>query len=286
MPPWKLEPKTSSRYSLSRRSLPATQLKPESAQQLPIPRGNGTRGQSPNTRAVRDPAGIFEFHGQGVFLSLTPTTSEVPGRIARAAVALFSRQGYHGTSTREIARLADVSEVTVFRYFDHKEDIFLSALQTSFSSVKPRLDLFERSSERYTPEAMLAQILRLLADMATFSPELMRLVGVAFLELHGKAEDVCYGHLAPLFTSIANYLTTNMEQGKLRTLNPAIVTAAMALTAMAQPELSKLVAGTGFPRPSSRDSTDEYSAFWLKVLVPSPQEAGKALAGVGTVAVS
>ena len=205
-------------------------------------------------------------------MSITPVTSEVPGRIARAAIALFSRQGYHATSTREIARLADVSEVTVFRYFEHKEDIFLSALLTSFGAIKPRLDLFERGSERRTPEAMLPQILSLLVDMATFSPEFMRLVGVAVLELHGKAEDVCVGHLAPLFAAITSYLTTNMEIGKLRTLNPVIVTAAMALTVIAQPELSKLIPGSTLSRMGGREAIDEYSTFWLNVLAPSPQE--------------
>jgi len=214
----------------------------------------------------------------GAFLSITPVTSEVPGRIARAAIALFSRQGYHATSTREIARLADVSEVTVFRYFEHKEDIFLSALQTSFSAIKPRLDLFGRSPERHAPEAMLPQMLGLLVDIATFSPELVRLIGVAFLELHGRAEEVCYGHLAPLFTAITGYLTTNMENGKLRNLNPAIVTVAMALTVIAQPEVSKLIAGSRFSRLGGRESIDEYSSFWLKVLVPMPQEPGQTLA--------
>jgi AcrR family transcriptional regulator len=65
--------------------------------------------------------------------------SAVPERIVHSAVVLFSRQGYHGTSTREIAQLAQVSEVTVYRYFEHKEDIFRSALDSSFSGVKPRL---------------------------------------------------------------------------------------------------------------------------------------------------
>jgi len=210
-------------------------------------------------------------------LSLTPVISEVPGRIARAAAALFSRQGYHGTSTREIARLADVSEVTVFRYFDHKEDIFLSALQSSFSAVKPRLELLNRDSERHLPEVMLEQILSLLIDMATFSPELVRLIGVAFLELHGKAEDVCYEYLAPLFGAIASYLTTNMENGKLRNLNPAIVTAAMALTVIAQPELSRLIAGSRHSRLGNRETINEYSTFWLKVLLPSPREGEQIL---------
>jgi len=183
-------------------------------------------------------------------------------------VALFSSQGYHGTSTREIARLADVSEVTVFRYFEHKEDIFLSALQSSLSTIRPRLDLFERGSEGLAPEAMLPQILSLLVDMTTFSPELTKLVAVAFLELHGKAEDVCFEHLTPLFTAIAGYLSANMATGKVRSLNPVIVTAAMTLTVIAQPELSKLIAGSAFSRMRGRDTIDEYSRFWLKVLIP------------------
>lgn len=214
----------------------------------------------------------FINHNTGVYLALTPTVSEVPGRIARAAIALFSRQGYHGTGTREIARLADVSEVTVFRYFDRKEDIFLAALNSSFSSIKPRLDLFDHGSENRRPEIMLPQILSLLADMATFSPELMKLVAVAFLELHGKAEDICFQHLAPLFSSIAGYLSKNMETGKLLNLNPGIVTAAMALTVIAQPEISKLVGASAFSRLGGRESIDEYTTFWLKVLLPPAQE--------------
>lgn len=205
-------------------------------------------------------------------MKLTPTVSTVPGRIARAAVSLFSRQGYHGTSTREIARLADVSEVTVFRYFEHKEDIFLLALDSSFSSIKPRMDLFDHGSEKYAPEDMVREILSLLIDMAKYSPELTKLVAIAFLELHGKAEDLCFEQLNPLFSAIARYLKTNMEKGRLRSLNPAIVTAAMALTAIAQPELSKLISDSTLSRIGGREALNEYSRFWLKVLLPDAKE--------------
>jgi len=202
-------------------------------------------------------------------LAIVSTTSDVPGRIARAAASLFSRQGYHGTSTREIARLADVSEVTVFRHFECKEDIFLSALQLTFGNVKRRLELFGHESTNSAPEAMLPQILSVLVDTATFSPELIKLVAVAFLEIHGKAEEFCFQHLTPLFTSITAYLGTNMENGNLRSLNPSIATAAMVLTALAQPELAKLLTGNGHARMAGRDSIDEYSKFWTKVLIPS-----------------
>ncbi len=203
-------------------------------------------------------------------MALTPRGSEVQGRIVHAAVALFSRQGYHGTSTREIARLADVSEVTVFRYFEHKDEIFWSALQSSFSTIKPRLDSLDRTSKRDTPEVVLPEIISLLVDIATFSPELVRLIAVAFLELRGRAEEVCREHLTPLFTVISGYLATNIENGRVRNLNPTIVTAAIALTVIVQPELSKLIDSSRLSRLGGREAIDEYTAFWLNVLIPSP----------------
>lgn len=115
---------------------------------------------------------------------------------------------------------------------------------------------------------MIPEILSVLVDITTFSPELTKLVAVALLELHGKAEDFCFQELTPLFTSITAYLATNMQNGNLRTLNPAIATAAMALTALAQPELAKLLTGNSHSRMAGRDSIDEYAKFWLKVLSP------------------
>lgn len=202
---------------------------------------------------------------------LTPRTTDARARIIRSATALFSRQGFHGTSTREIARLADLSEVTVFRYFEHKDEIFWSALQSCFSGVRTRLDALDRSARRDNPEVMLPQLISLLVDISTYSPEVVRLVAVALLEMRGKAEDVCREHLAPLFGAISAYLSKNIETGTVRNLNPSIVTAAIALTVVVQPELSKLIGGNGLSHLGSREAIDEYSSFWLDVLAPSGQ---------------
>jgi len=201
-----------------------------------------------------------------------PKKSDVPARIIRAAVALFSRQGYHGTSTRDIARLADVSEVTVYRYFEHKEDIFWSALDSCFSTIKPRLSLLNTSPGLDSPEIILPLILSLLIDAATFSPDMVRMVAVAFVEVRGRAEEACRDHLGPLFTAITRYLEANIEQGKVRNLNPAIMTAGIALTVFAQPELSTFIEGCRLSKLDTRQAVEAYSAFWLGALVPTPQE--------------
>jgi AcrR family transcriptional regulator len=209
--------------------------------------------------------------------------SDIPARIVHAAVALFSRQGYHGTTTREIARLADVSEVTVFRHFEHKEAIFWSALSASCSAIKLRRDLLEKISECDTPEVVLPQILSHFVDAAIVSPELLRLIAIAFLEVRGKAEEVCREHLAPLFSTITEYLQANIVSGRVRHLDPTILTAAIALTVIAQPELAKVIQGFGLSKLDSRRAIVEYTNFWLGALVPAEQSHSSSLAGYRAV---
>ena len=198
-----------------------------------------------------------------------PRKSDVPSRIVRAAIALFSRQGYHRTSTRDIARLADVSEVTLYRYFEHKEDVFWAALSSCFDTLKPRIVALQEYCKNVAPEIFLPRMMSLLMDTATFSPELVRLVAIALLEVRGKAEEVCRSHMSPLFTAITNYLQENVETGSIRKLNPAIGTLGIALTVFAQPELSKLVEGCRLSSMDRREAVETYSQFWLEALLPA-----------------
>ena len=47
-------------------------------------------------------------------------------RIERAALHLFTRKGFHGTTVREIAKKAGVSMGKLYIYYDTKEDIFIA----------------------------------------------------------------------------------------------------------------------------------------------------------------
>ena len=52
----------------------------------------------------------------------TPKTAKEKA-IIDAAVELFGRRGINGATTAEIAKLADVTERTLFRYFPSKKDL-------------------------------------------------------------------------------------------------------------------------------------------------------------------
>jgi AcrR family transcriptional regulator len=51
-------------------------------------------------------------------------------RLLQAALELLAERGYRGATTKEVARRAGVSEVTLFRRFGSKEGLFKAALST------------------------------------------------------------------------------------------------------------------------------------------------------------
>lgn len=56
-------------------------------------------------------------------------------RICEASRQLFAARGYSGATTREIARLADVSETLLFRYFGDKATLFDEVVAQPFNRL-------------------------------------------------------------------------------------------------------------------------------------------------------
>lgn len=50
-------------------------------------------------------------------------------QILESALNIFIEKGYNGSTTMDIAKEAEVSEVTIFRYFESKKQIFLDAIE-------------------------------------------------------------------------------------------------------------------------------------------------------------
>ena len=62
------------------------------------------------------------------YLDITKEEKMPPGKkkTLESAIKLFAKQGYNGTSTLQIAKVAGVSQATVFKYFKTKEDLLYS----------------------------------------------------------------------------------------------------------------------------------------------------------------
>lgn len=81
------------------------------------------------------------------------TRDDVNERIREAARQLFAERGYAATTTREIARLADVSETLLFRYYGEKATLFAEVvtapflqLMEQFIQSRPGADISEKAA--------------------------------------------------------------------------------------------------------------------------------------------
>lgn len=63
------------------------------------------------------------------------TREDVEGRIITVARDLFAERGYAAATTREIARIADVSETLLFRYFGDKAQLFDAVISAPFNEL-------------------------------------------------------------------------------------------------------------------------------------------------------
>src|SRR5882762_8133921 len=66
-------------------------------------------------------------------VTTSPITARMAGeerrmQILNLAVSLFSQKGFRGTTTREIAQAAGISEAMVFRHFATKEELYTAIL--------------------------------------------------------------------------------------------------------------------------------------------------------------
>jgi len=188
-------------------------------------------------------------------------------KIVLAAGRLFAYQGYHGTSTRQIAHFAHVSENTIFRHFEHKEDLFWSTLRAYSSSLDFPRDLLNGIANCEPLETVLPKILEQFSDTAISTPELLRLVAIAFLEMHPKAATFVEERLSPPLLAISRYLEMSIKGGKLRELDPALLTGALIMTSLTRDEVSRLI-DKSKPVLNYQEKNRAHARFWLDMLAP------------------
>jgi AcrR family transcriptional regulator len=82
-------------------------------------------------------------------------------RIVRAAARVFAEAGYRGATTRRIAQVAGVNEVTIFRHFGSKDELIREAVGRTDEAYDERPTLPEEPSD---PFAELTEFARLQLD--------------------------------------------------------------------------------------------------------------------------
>lgn len=109
-------------------------------------------------------------------------------KIIEAALDLFSSQGFHAATTRKIAQHAGVNEVTIFRHFKNKDNLFQDVLER-VKQVGFDLAMIDLSVE-IDPYDLLTLMVDYIFDLFARYPRELRLLIMALFEgVEGFEED-------------------------------------------------------------------------------------------------
>jgi len=141
--------------------------------------------------------------------------------ILKAAIELFARNGFRGTTTRDLASQADVNEAIIFRYFTNKTELYRAILEEK---------VHQSHDEHYIKVEKLAQS----SDAQTF----LEFLGNKFLERHEQDStfmrlllfSALEGHeLADMFLAsmevrdpMVSYMERQMAEGTFRQMDPVL----------------------------------------------------------------
>jgi len=144
-------------------------------------------------------------------------TDETREKLLEATLQLISEKGYLGATTREIAALAGVSELTLFRKFGKKENLFEEMLKNY--TFLPRLrDLLDEIGDMHVNEGLNTIGVRFLQTLHQRRP----LVRILLSEISHYPEKVRFTYsqmIENVGKTLENYLENCRNRGELRPID-------------------------------------------------------------------
>jgi AcrR family transcriptional regulator len=151
-------------------------------------------------------------------------------RIERAAIRVFTKQGFHGTSVRDLALAAGVSMGNLYNYYPTKDDLYRRVIERFESKIEgQRQRALGPLDDLFNPDE-LRRLAYAVKDIVYENPDYWRLMYIDIIEFGNR-------HFAHTFRSLAKnlqqrlgpQLERSIKKGRWSGVNPALAFTALYL---------------------------------------------------------
>jgi AcrR family transcriptional regulator len=151
-------------------------------------------------------------------------------RILEAAAGKFAAYGFRSATMKQIAAAAEVNDVTVYRYFPKKQQLYSAAIEWKVRSSTFNKVVLESLSHSGHPREMLEELGERFLGVLLTDHSLGRLLYFAVLELPEEKKRLYEGHLKPLLDGLTAQIRFWVQSGEVRAVDPH--SAALAIIGM------------------------------------------------------
>jgi AcrR family transcriptional regulator len=140
--------------------------------------------------------------------------------ILRASLNLFAEKGFHGTSMRDIAREADITEGLIYHYFASKRDLFRAIIEEH--SFLPLLRTLPDIAGQLDLRALLIVLARGFFDVLRQNTQLTRLLLQEVQVFPEEKEAFFADAVGESISELANILETRMNAKARTQVDPQV----------------------------------------------------------------
>lgn len=186
-------------------------------------------------------------------------------QILMGAAEVFAEKGFHQATTKEIAANADVSEGTIYNYFDNKRELLVAMLELiATQSLKTIID----GDLPKDPKEFITWVIR---DRYQLAEKYGYLLAPILAEIFVDAElrEAVYQQIAiPIAGHLEKYLQAQIEAGRVRQIDPVIVTRAFVGMLLINFALKLTSLDSRYEKISADSLIEQLASLFLEGILP------------------
>jgi AcrR family transcriptional regulator len=188
-------------------------------------------------------------------------------QIVDIAAQLFSRKGFSGTTTKEIADQTGVSEAIIFRHFPTKQALYSAIIDHKTQQIRDQLHSDLKDAERRKDDcAFFSSLAFDLLEIHLNDPTIMRLLMYSALEGHELSELFFQSTARSVREHVRRYIKQRITDGAFRAVDSTLCARAFIGMILFHAEIRVLYKGTSTDdlKLSSRQITDGLVDLFLR----------------------
>jgi TetR/AcrR family transcriptional regulator len=194
-------------------------------------------------------------------------------QILDAATQLFARQGFQGTTTKQISEQTGVTEALIFRHFASKDDLYWAVIERKIKAAPPGEHMRERLSAGGSDLEVLSGVATQILERRAKDQTLSRLLLYSALENHRLSHRFFRTYVAECYEVLAEYIRGRIAEGQFRPVDPLLAARGFLGMVVYHSWIQELFGGKRYQNFSVQEVSKTLAEVWLQGMLSAPQIA-------------
>jgi AcrR family transcriptional regulator len=194
-------------------------------------------------------------------------------RILAAAGELFSRKGFAGTTTKEVALAAGINEALLFRHFGNKEEMYWAVLEQRCRLGEGRRKMERRIVEGQGDFELFAGIAQDILERHRETPELMRLFLFSALESHSLSDRLFRTYSAHFYETLAAHIEKRKQEGVFRDIDSLLAARGFIGMVFYHHMVQNIFGGKKYQTFDPKRVAETLAEIWLRGMIAEEKKS-------------